>query len=522
MTLTLDHLTNKTGVAHREMSIRAESNSESRSFTGIAVPWNDVVTIRTWFGDFTEEVERGAVVESDGAKIFWRHGEIIGHVTAHRDVDAGWEIDGLIAETRQGNDAYALLRSGSLDKLSIGFEPVEWREDENGHITYTKIRVREVSLVPHPAYDKAAISEVRSMTPKGNPPMNDVLTRADLAPLNDQLQTIERSLSLLQPPAPTGPAVPQFRSMGEFVKAIAAGDQDAAEFHRAYTGGTTADAIVKDTFIGEFIHLVEERRRIINTFQRGTLPAQGNNVEYGKLVSDTTKVEKQAAEGDNLAFGKVKIGTGTAPVETYGGYTELTLQAIQRSSVSVLNTTFKAMALRYAKATENAFRTLYKSTIAANLAGDVNDDWLALPANPTPDQLLSLIVDASLLMDDKGFLLNGMHASVDQFKKLISLKDGDNRLMTVQGTGVNQIGTLNLKGVTGQLASVEVSLLPGAAANTLSFYDAQAFETLESPGAPAQLQDENIINLSKAFSIYGYAAFADVMPGAIIPTKPAA
>ena len=153
MTLTLDHLTDKTGVAHREMSIRAESNSESRSFTGIAVPWNDVVTIRTWFGEFTEEVERGAVVESDGAKIFWRHGEIIGHVTAHRDVEAGWEIDGLIAETRQGNDAYALLRSGSLDKLSIGFEPLEWREDENGHITYTKIRVREVSLVPHPAYD---------------------------------------------------------------------------------------------------------------------------------------------------------------------------------------------------------------------------------------------------------------------------------------------------------------------------------------------------------------------------------
>ncbi len=519
MTLTLDHLTDKTGVAHREMSIRAESNSEARSFTGIAVPWNDVVTIRSWFGEFSEEVERGAVIESDGAKIFWRHGEIIGHVTAHRDVEAGWEIDGLIAETRQGNDAYALLRSGSLDKLSIGFEPVEWREDENGHITYTKIRVREVSLVPHPAYDKAAISEVRSLTPKGNTPMNDVLTRADLAPLTDQMQNIERSMALLEPAPPAGPAVPQFRSMGEFVKAIAAGDTEAAEFHRAYTGATTADGIVKDSFIGNFIKLVEDRRRIINTFQRDTLPAEGNNVEYGQLVSDTTKVGKQAAEGDDLVNGKVNIKTKTAPVGTYGGYTELSLQAIQRSSVKVVDVTFKAMALKYAQVTEAAFRTAYKAVIAANLAKVAGEDWLSLPLAPTPDQLLNVIVDASVLMDAKGFRLDGMHASVDQFKKLIALKDGDNRLMTVQGEGFNQIGTLDLKGVTGQVATVQVSLLPTGAANTLSFYDAEAFETLESPGAPAQLQDENIINLTKAFSIYGYAAFTNPFPGAVIPTK---
>jgi len=526
MTKTLEQLQHGAGLARRSLEVRAAATEGDRTFTGIAVPWDDPVTIRGFWGDWTEQVARGAVIESDGAKIFWRHGEIIGHITAHRDADAGWEIDGLIAETRLGDDAYALLRSGSIDKLSIGFEPVEWTEDEDGHITYTKIRVREISLVPHPAYDGAHISQVRSArrtngteTRKAPTVDPETLTRADLAPITDQLEEQRRALALIGTNTAPAPAAPQFRSIGAFVKAIAAGDQDAAEFHRAYTGATTDDGIVQDSFIGTFIKLATERRRIVNTFQRGSLPAQGMNVEFGKLVSDTTAVGKQAAQGEDLAYGKVQIGTATAPVETYGGYTELSLQAIQRMSVPVLDTTFKAMALKYARATEGAVRALYKATIAANLAGDQGEDWLALGAAASPDEYLDLIVDGSELLDEKGFALHGMHVSKDVFKKLIRLKDGDNRLMTVQGTGINQLGTLNLSAVSGKLANVNVELLPTAAAGTLAFYDNQAIETLESPGAPAQLQDENVINLTKAFSLYGYLAATNPFPSAIIPTK---
>jgi hypothetical protein len=67
-----------------------------------------------------------------------------------------------------------------------------------------------------------------------------------------------------------------------------------------------------------------------------------------------------------------------------------------------------------------------------------------------------------------------------------------------------------------------VNLLPAADAGTFSFYDDVAIETLESPGAPAQLQDENILNLTKAYSVYGYLAVTNPFPGAIVPTKPGA
>lgn len=518
--MKIEDLTNEDGLLVRSVQIRAAADSELMEFTGIGVPYGEIYD--TGYG-YRETFDAGAISNTD-AKVYYRHGEVIGRVHSTAETAAGHQITGRISDTQVGRDAWTLLKDGAIDSLSIGFKPVAYREDEDGVFHITEAIAREFSLVPNPAYTEAKITNFRSAqtTRKAHTVETEALTRADIAPINDALEVMKRDMAMIGQNNDAGPAAPQFRSMGEFVKAIAAGDSDAADFHRAYTGATTADGIVKDSFIGNFINLVEERRRITNTFQQAALPATGMNVEYGKLVSDTTQVGKQAAQGDDLLYGKVQIGTATAPVETYGGYTELSLQAIQRMSVPVLDTTFKAMALKYAKQTEAAVRALYKAVITANLAGTADEDWLALPAAATPDEYLDLIVDGSELLDEKGFALHGIHVSKDVFKKLIRLKDGDNRLMTVQGTGVNQVGTLNLSTVNGSLAGVNVALLPTAAANTLAFYDNQAIETLESPGAPAQLQDENIINLTKAFSIYGHMAVTNPFPGAIIPTKPAA
>ncbi|QTF71760.1 HK97 family phage prohead protease [Arthrobacter woluwensis] len=513
----------------REFEIRS-ANSEAREFTGIGVPFGQ--EIEHWFG--RETFDPGSVTEADQARVLWQHREPIGVITSTRETAEGFEVTGRISRTPRGDEAMTLLKDGVVRSLSIGFEPlehtVEHRDAAQGGdlIHWTKVRAAEFSLVTFPAYDAATVTDVRHQnpTPKGTPMPEtaapDALTRADLQPLEDALTDMGRRMDVLGTNGePENPAA-QWRSMGEFLRAVASGDDAAAAFHREYTGGTTADTVMKDSFLGSFIKLVDDRRRIINTFQRGTLPATGNNVEYAYLKNDTTVVKEQAKEGDDLEFGKVEIDTKTAKVKTYGGYTELTLQAIERATIPVLNTTLKAMGMKYGQATEGAFRAAYKTLIASNLGGTKDTDWLALSATASPDELLELIVDASLLMDQKNFNLDGIHVSADMFKKLIRLKDGDNRLMTVQGTGVNQVGTLNLKGVTGSLANVPVTLLPTAAENTLAFYDAEAFETLESPGAPAQLQDQNIINLSKSFSIYGYAAITNPFPGAIIPTKPAA
>ena len=42
-----------------------------------------------------------------------------------------------------------------------------------------------------------------------------------------------------------------------------------------------------------------------------------------------------------------------------------------------------------------------------------------------------------------------------------------------------------------------------------------------SPGAPFRLQDENIVNLTKQFSVYGYVAAYSEFPEGLVPIVPA-
>lgn len=500
----------------------APAEGQHRGFKGIAVPWDDPIDL---FGDgsWIESVARGAVEDSDDAKVYWRHREIIGHVLTNGDDSAGWLVDALIADTTQGRDACALLDAGSINRLSIGFIPLEWTRQEDGSIVYTRIRVLEVSLVPHPAYGGAVITEIRSTpTPKGTTLDTETdapLTRADLDPINDALNLMERQIASQGSATPSPSAViPAFRSMGEFVHAVANGDQAAIDFHRDFAGGKIEDAIVKDSWVGDYTRLIEKRRRTMNQFQHGVLPATGMTVEYAELKADTTKVEAQENEGDDLAGdGKVTLGTKTADVHTDGGWASQSIQAIKRATIASTDTTYKALFLKYAQRTEARALAEYLALVETNTTASP----LSIAADADANDWLDLLIDAAIIYEERGFNLDGLNASVDVFKRLNRLTDGDGRrLMQVWGTGVNQVGELNLSRVDGSLSNVPVSLFGGkTTTGKLSFYDELAIEVLESPGAPIQLQDSNIINLTESFSVYGHTAIIKPFPTAIVPVK---
>ncbi|MGJ9424733.1 HK97 family phage prohead protease [Nesterenkonia halotolerans] len=531
----IDELTNDAGLMVRSVEIRATADTEAREFTGLGVPYGE--EIEHWFG--RETFDPGSV-DSDGARVFWNHREPIGRLTKGADTDAGHEVTGVISRTARGDEAMTLLRDEVIGHLSIGFEPqeytVEKRDDGTEVIHWTKVRAREFSLVPFPAYESAAISNVRerhhptpAATPREeNPSMEtDALTRADLTPITQQLTDLERSLDLVSSntSAPQLPEGAQFRSMGEFLRAIVDGDEAAAEFHRAYTGGTTADAALTDTFVGNFIKLVRERRRIVNDFTTGVLPDKGMNVDFVQLKTDGTVVGRQATQGANLPYGKVELGRDTAKVETYGGYAELSRQEIERSDTPILDTTLEAMGLTYGKKTNAAVASTVSDLITARLAlynASTNADTTAavnLAADAGPDGWLDMVVDAAVNREEAGYDIAGLYVTAQVFKELIRLKDGDNRLMTVYGQGVNQTGSLDLTQVSGNLANVTVKLLPHTTGRVASFYDPTAIKTLESPGAPAQLQDDTIINLARQFSLYGYMAILKPHPGAMLPVN---
>ena len=177
--------------------IRAASDDTSgRTITGVAVPFGEVIDLG--YG-IREQVAPGAVVEHD-PQLWWRHDEPIGVITTSRDEEAGWVIEATISDTAQGRDAATLVSDGAVTSLSIGFEPIEFtetRDDDGVTITHTKIRVREVSVVPHPAYSSAAITEVRhrkeTTMPTDSTTTELAEVRAEVADLARQGETVPRS-----------------------------------------------------------------------------------------------------------------------------------------------------------------------------------------------------------------------------------------------------------------------------------------------------------------------------------------
>ena len=66
-----------------------------------------------------------------------------------------------------------------------------------------------------------------------------------------------------------------------------------------------------------------------------------------------------------------------------------------------------------------------------------------------------------------------------------------------------------------------VQMVPGAAANTAAFIDPTALQMWEA-GGPFQLQQDDTTKLLSNYSVYGYAAFATVFTGGVMPLGPKA
>lgn len=498
------------GLEVRSFEVRSV-DTEARTVTGIAVPWDDEIRVAGWFDDYFESVRRGACEAREGEpKLFWLHRAAIGKVTATRDTDEGWEITARISQTPTGDEAYTLLRDGVIDRMSIGFEPIEQLEtkDDDGkkHITRTRIRVREVSLVPFPAYDGAKVAAVRSehrppVTTKERTTMPETLTRDDLNGVEQHVQELQRSLDVIKANGLPGPAehVDQYRSIGEFLVALAAGDEDAK---RAYEGAVSGDTVLKDAWVGDTIQIIKKRRPILETFSTGTLPPKGLSVEYAVLESDTTQVGVQANEGDNLLFGKVSIDTRNAPVVTLGGWSSLSRQAIERASVGVLDTTWEALFEKYGRASEAYARARLTAALAATGPAALAEVTADLT---TQDGIVAMVLDLVEHFENVGRSLDGLFLDKATFLGVYSVEATD-RVLQVSGQAADKVGTLSVRTASGSVAGLPFKLLPNAAPGTVAAYDETAIKTLETPGTPTRLQDDNVVNLTKDFSVYGYVS----------------
>lgn len=523
------------GEQHRQYEIR-EVNDELREVTGIGVPYGEVVDIA---GFFQESFERGSV-DAEGATLWWRHGEPIGIIVRAEDTPEGWVPTVRISRTRQGDDAWTLVKDKAVRSFSVGFKPVEYRTDESGdlpHVIHTRAKVHEVSLVPLPAYPGAQVTSVREALTihERKAPMNDTpafATEQSVVETRGMVEEIARRLDTFEPATIEQAAPLDTRSAGAYLKALVMGDaatladyekMAAHREERAYTGATTADGLMKPQWVGDLTRLIDEAAPLTTLFARGALPAQGDLLEYGQLKSNTTVVGEQVNQGDDLAFGKVEVETKTAPIKTYGGWSELSRQLIERTTnINMLDLTLRGQAMAMARQLNALVRAAY---VGAAASQTVAGNTIAMPAFGTTkySDWIKALVRAAVKFEALGLPITALVTNSTLFEGLAELTAGDGRpVLLVSGNGTNNIGTLNPVGLSGDLAGLTIRLDAGLAAGAPSaaFVNADAVRLYADPAK--RLTDENIVNLTKQFSLYTYAAVAQEIPAAVVPVAFAA
>lgn len=493
-----------------------EVRADERQIIGVAVPWNQVADIRAVAGSYKESFRRGSIEDNIEAPVYFRHdhtsnGLSIGSILSAVSTDQGLEVTTKIYRSTKGDQVLADAIAGKLKNFSIGFNPIEHIE-EDGVTVRTKVSLEEVSLVEHPAYTGAAVIEIRESNKQKEDDEqimsneNDNLS-TEVAGLRDSVSDLERKLEVLEV-REVEPEVNQYRSGGEFLKGLASGSEDARMQVRAFTGATSVDAdAIRPAWMNDTLKLVEKQRIVKNIFSSAPLPATGNSIEYPYVKTETGTVGAQSAEGADLPYLELVIDTATAPVLTYGGYSSLSRQAIERSDVAYLAEVLRFQAIQYGNATESAVSAALAAAAGVNtveLAG-------ATASTKTAAQYLEAVIDAKGAIDDnsKGLQADVILVSRDVHKKLSLIVDTTGRpVFALNGDGVNTFGSIPGGRLAGVIDGTPMVVGKNLAAGTIVVASSLALTSFESPGAPFALRDENIINLTKDFSLYGYFATA--------------
>jgi len=492
----------------REFEARADV--AERTITGIAVPYGQTANIG---GQYEEQFAPGAIRSVEDTKLFYGHTEPIGTVISGRETEAGYEITAKVSNTTRGNDVLELMRDGALNKFSVGFIPVESKRDGN-KVTRTAVDLKEVSVVPFPAYSSATITQVREETLEENEtkeitPMSETTPMdVDVRAVQDEVAELRRVVEAGLTPAPATTAVCRYNSLGEFVQGAVKREEDAVALFR--TASTSADTVALPGWLGYVDTLIQNNRPTASAFSRAALPANGLTVEYAAIATNTLAVGEQDPENEALSFGNLNIASVSATVKTYGGYTSFSRQTIERSSVPYLNTVFNGLAIQYAAATNAA--------VIAKLAGLTWTGKVMDADGGTAASLLEGIANgAAYIKAHSGLSPEFILAAPDAYIKIMSVAGSDARpIVNVSGNGVNNIGAANVPGLTGQVFGLPVIVDPQLATGVVYLANSAAVQVLESAGAPVRLTDGDITTLTDSVSVYGYAAVTVPFEGAIV------
>lgn len=153
-------------LTHLDFGFEIKSVQENGSFAGYASVFNvednqhDIILP----GAFSD-----TIAERKGdIKLLWQHnvGEPIGYFTNIQEDEHGLFVEGLLLlDVARAKEAYALLKSGAVKGMSIGYNVVISEYDSKGVRYIKQVDLWEISLVTFPANEHAEVLHVKGAAP---------------------------------------------------------------------------------------------------------------------------------------------------------------------------------------------------------------------------------------------------------------------------------------------------------------------------------------------------------------------
>lgn len=501
-------------VETREIQFRIE-NADERTVVGMAVPYEVEA--------HGERFARNAVELHRDAKLYWNHKDVIGVIERGEHTEDGYMIRARFAKgTQAADEAYELAKQGIVDKFSVGFIMDDARQDGATRVV-TRAIVKEVSLTPMPWYETADVLGVRnaeetteSEIPTSAEKQGDIVDpeettpdSSELAEVREAVEVMQRELVVLRS-TESAPVVDR-RSAGEFMQALAKGDDTAI---RAYTGATTADSVVTP-FDRDLVSIIENAAPLRQVFSTGVTPNEGMQIVFAQLKTIVDGTAVQAAQGDDLGYYEVQLETKSVDLKTIGNYVQLSIQSILRSTIDFLNTSLRGQAIALGNKLNAELIAQYQTTVAAQITA--NNKVTIAATSATYSNWLAGITDAAVKFAAIGLPIETLVVDTATFKELMALQGSDGRpVLLVDGSGVNNVGTISPTGLGGQFAGIRVVAVSQLNVNKsqCAFVNSAALRQYTS--ANLRLESDNAINMSSAYSLGVFTCVADEIPAAIV------
>jgi HK97 family phage prohead protease len=491
--------------------ITAEAGDAERParIAGIAVPWDTVATVSD--GQQVRFARGAFDVDQKPAKLIENHDltQLRGVVDTLVDGNEGLEFEATLADTRASRDAVALLKAGAYDAVSVGAHPIKFTTNPEGVMTVTEAALVELSLVAVPAFKEAVITEVAATVPDPGDEQQEQDTEnteqehEEMSEAKIEAEPIEAEATI-----PTNPIIfaqkPELPTAVEYLSAFLKGGVD---FDRMQTRLRAAapDVVTNDVpgilptpILGPVYNNFIGNRPVVDAIGARAMPG-GGKVFIRPEVTTHTSMGIQTNQNENLTQGTLVVTDNQVTKNTYGGFVQLSEQAVDFTDPAILTVLLDDMARIYANQTDD-------------VAADALATGITVTRNFEADDVLKPAVWAAwiagaartILSSANGNLPTHIFLNPESWGWLVQLSDDSKRPLFPQVGPMNAFGNLGVTEAVGNAFGLSVVVDRNFPADFMAIGDASGFEIYEQQ--KGAIQASNPAELSTTLAFRGYFA----------------